>query len=187
MCIGSVYCILFHWSSLSFMPPSLFPDLPDHSRLWVYTAAEPLSRAVQADLIERLQAFMDDWTSHQRPVRARATIQDDRFVMLAATVDDGDVSGCGIDASVNAIDDAAGNLDVRWAGPLDVIYRDSNGKVDIVSRASFRELIANGAVTEETHVFDPSLTTLAELRKGQFEQQAADAWHGRVFQIPSAA
>jgi len=166
---------------------NLFSNLPDHTRLWVYVAAEPLSDDVQNRLQQQLDAFLDGWTSHQRPVRGQATIQDDRIVMIAATVDGGNVSGCGIDASVNALEEAAGDLGISWASPLDIVYRDPTGRVCVTSRPAFRTLVSNGDVTGDTPVFDPSITRLEALRSGEFERPAADSWHNRIFQIPATA
>ena len=166
---------------------NLFSNLPDHARLWVYVAEEPLSDDVQVRLQQQLDAFLDGWTSHRRPVHGQATIEDDCIVMIAATVDEGNVSGCGIDASVNALEEAAGNLGISWASPLDIVYRDPTGRVCVTSRPAFRTLVSNGDVTGDTPVFDPSITRLEALRSGEFERPAADSWHNRIFQIPAPA
>lgn len=165
----------------------LFPSLPDHTRLWVYVAAEPLSDDVQDQLRKQLDAFLAGWTSHQYPVRGQASVQDDRIVMIAATVDGGTVSGCGIDASVNALEEAASDLGISWASPLDIVYRDANGRVCVASRSAFRTLVSNNDITGATPVFDPSITRLEALRAGEFERPAVDSWHSRIFQIPAAA
>ncbi len=167
--------------------PSDFSALPDTARLWVYVAAESFSPEVRSALSERVDRFLDGWRSHQRPVQGEAAIREDRFLLLAATLDGGDVSGCGIDASVHAIDEAAQALGISWAAPLNVVYRNVEGTVEVVSRSAFRRLVAEGAVTGTTPVFDPSITGLQELRAGAFEQPASASWHGRVFQIPEPA
>lgn len=164
--------------------PSEFSTLPDSARLWVYVASEPFSPEVRSALSTRVDRFLRDWTSHQRPVQGAAAIREDRFLLLAATLADGDVSGCGIDASVHAIDEAAQALGISWAAPLDVVYRTDEGNVDIVSRGEFRRRVAEKTVTGDTPVFDPSITRLEALREGAFEQPASTSWHGRVFQIP---
>lgn len=166
---------------------NLFSDFPDSTRLWVYVAAEPLSEDVQEALQHRLDAFLDGWVSHQRPVRGRAVIRDNRVVMIAATVEGGNVSGCGIDASVHALDEASVDLDISWAGPLDIVYRDAAGDVCVTSRSAFRDLVAEGEVTGETPVLDPSVTRVEAVRTGAFEREAADSWHARIFKIPAAA
>lgn len=165
----------------------LFPDLPGDAQVWINVASHDLSANVQDAFMERLEAFMDTWTSHQRPVRSAVTIRDDRFLILAATVDDSSVSGCGIDSAVNAIQGIAADLGVQWAPGLSVAYRDGDGDVHTVSRSAFRKKAENGEVHAETIVFDPSVSTLGELRDGQFESRAADAWHSRAFPLAEPA
>lgn len=167
---------------------TLFPDLPDEARCWVYTSAAPLSASTQEALSEQVRSFLEDWSSHNRPVRGAATVLYDRFLVLAATLEgDGDISGCGIDASTHAIDEAADTLGVEWAPSLHVVYRTSDGTVEAVSRSTFRTQVEEGTVTASTVVFDPSVTTLGEVRSGEFEQPAGESWHARIFRIPEPA
>ena len=98
-----------------------------------------------------------------------------------------EISGCGIDASVHATEEAAGRLGVAWSSPLLVLYRDTDGAVRNLPRSAFRKLVADGTVTAETPVFDVSLTTLGQLRSGAFEKPAGASWHARVFRIPQPA
>lgn len=166
----------------------LFPDLPDDARCWIYTSDAPLAPETQAALVERVDAFLEDWASHNRPVQGRATVLYDRFLVLAATLPDGgDISGCGIDASTHALDEAAAALGVTWAPSLHVVYRTPDGTVDTVSRSTFRARIDDGTVTVDTAVFDPSVTTLGAVRDGAFEQPAGTSWHARVFSLPEPA
>ncbi len=168
-------------------PPS-FSALPDDARLWIHATAAPLDDATQSALLDRLSAFMDGWTSHQQPVEGAATILDDRFLVVAAApVGGGDISGCGIDDLAHAIDDAASALDVDWVPSLHVLYRTADGGVAAVSRRTFQQRAGDGAVTADTPVFDPSLTTLGALREGAFEAPARESWHAQLLGTPAAS
>lgn len=164
----------------------LFPDFPSEARCWIYAAAHPLDADTQTALLDHLNAFFDTWTSHQRSVTGAAAIRDDRFLLVAATVPDGTISGCGIDSLTHAVEDAAEDMGLAWAPALHVWYRDDTGQVQSVSRPAFRSLVQEEVVTATTPVFDPSLTTLSEVRSS-FEQPAGDSWHGRLFRIPAPA
>lgn len=168
-------------------PSELFPALPDDARCWVHTAAKPLSDDTQQALLDRLQSFIDGWTSHGRPVQGRATVLDDRFLVLAATVEGDDLSGCGIDSAVHAIDAAAVDLQIDWAPSLHVVYRRPDGEIEVLPRPAFRRRVDAGEVRADTPVFDPSVRTLGAVRQGDFEQPAGSSWHARTFQIPEAA
>lgn len=164
-----------------------FSSFPHTARLWVYAADAPLDEATAATIHEQLDAFMDDWTSHGRPVEGAAHIEEGRFILIAATIHGGDISGCGIDASVHAVEQAAQAAGIAWIPSLHVIYRDAEGQVQHVSRSAFRALAEEGTVTADTPVFDPSITTVGALRAGAFEQRAGDAWHARAFDLAQPA
>ena len=163
---------------------TLFPTLPDDARCWIYTADHALSEAEQETLLDKLQSFFAGWTSHQRPVQGEALLVEGRFVILAAALAEGDISGCGIDKSVHLIEAVAQEMGFAWISPLQVFFRDADGSVQHTSRPAFRRLVGEGTITAETTVFDVSLTTLGALRQGAFELPAGASWHARVFRIP---
>lgn len=160
--------------------------LPDSARLWIFTADRPLSNAVADTLRERVDAFLTEWASHGRAVPGDAAVLHDRFLAVAAHLEGG-VSGCGIDSMTHAIEEIASDLGFTWLDGLHVAYRDENGDVQAVPRPAFRGLVRDGAVTAETPVFVTTLDTLGDLRTGGLERPAAEAWHARVFRIPTPA
>ncbi len=166
--------------------PELFPTLPDAARCWIYIADRRLTEAEQASLLDALTPFFKGWASHGRPVQGAATCLDDRFLVVAgALTQEGTISGCGIDASVHAVEEAAARLGVKWASPLLVFFRNAQGHVDSLPRSAFKRLVADGTVTAQTRVFDVSLMMLGQLRNGGFEKPAGASWHARVFRIPN--
>lgn len=162
-------------------------DLPDDARLWVYAADRDLNDLEEKRVAEILSDFCRSWTSHGRRVQSAADVLEGRFAVIAGMIPDGDVSGCGIDASVHALDRAASELALQWLPGVMVHYRDENGVIRSIPRSKFRELVRSGTVTSATHVFDLSIQTLGQLRAGMLEQSAGDTWHARVFRIAQPA
>ncbi|HYE96438.1 MAG TPA: hypothetical protein VD962_09530 [Rubricoccaceae bacterium] len=154
-------------------------SLPDDARLWLFAADRALSLEEQTALLDVLRPFFAGWTSHGRPVTGAAEVLEDRVVALGATLS-GDLSGCGIDQMQHALDEGAARLGVAWLSPLDVAYRDGNGW-HTVSRAAFRALAREGAVTPDTHVLDVTAATVGDLRANGVVRPAHAAWHGRAF------
>jgi len=163
-------------------PP--FPAFPDDASLWIYVADRALSNEEQTRLLERLQPFFAQWTAHGHRVRGEALILHDRFLLVAGFVPDGELSGCGIDASIQAIKEAFAALPTGFLPALDVLFRDGDGVIRSVPRPVFRRLVRSGAVTAATTIFDPSITTVKALREGGFEKPAGRSWHAKVFRIP---
>ncbi len=160
--------------------------LPPHARLWIYATCEPLAPdAVQA-LGRALAEFTDGWTSHGRAVHAASDVRGERLVLLAGHVPGADqVSGCGIDASVHAVEQAAASLHIELAQALDVVYRTSDGRIDVLPRPAFKQMARDGKVDASTPVFNLTATTVGDLER--LERPASDSWHARLLPSPSAA
>lgn len=164
---------------------SLFPSLPDAARVWIYTADRALGPTERATLLDAIGPFLAAWSSHRRPVLGEAAVLEDRFLVVAAHVADGDLSGCGIDKSVHEIEQLGSRFGIAWRGALDVAWRNEKGEVEVSSRADFRSAIGSGRVGARTPVFDTSITELGAFRSTGFPRPAAESWHGRVFRIVS--
>ena len=165
----------------------LFQDLPAHSRLWIYSIDRSLNQETEAMIDARLSKFMAGWQSHGRKVTGRFAIVDHRFILIAAEIPEAEISGCGIDASVHALEDVGRQLGFNLLTGLDVLYRGQDGTIQNVPRAAFRKLVRSEQVTGETMVFDTSLVKLEQLRQGAFELPAHASWHAMVFRIPATS
>ena len=157
--------------------------LPDDARVWMYATDRELNELEENRVREILEGFCSGWTSHGRSVQSAADVIEGRFAVIAGCIEGGDVSGCGIDKSVHALEKAASELAFEWLPGLLVHYRGGKGVPRSVTRQEFRDLVQSGAVSADTPVFDFSIETLGKLRNGAFERRAGDAWHARVFRI----
>ncbi len=158
-----------------------FSALPDSARLWVFPFDRALTPADSRRLTTTIETFIATWTSHGRPVEAAAEIRDDHFLLVAAQIPGGDVSGCGIDALLHALTSVLADSGAQLASGLAVAFRNAAGRVEVWSRQAFKEAAREGRVSPETPVFDASLTLLKALRGGAFEQPAGDTWLARFF------
>lgn len=164
--------------------PGLFTHLPDDARIWIYAADRDLNELEENRVVEILQEFCASWESHGRPVASGATMVESRFAVISGHIPGGDISGCGIDASVHALDNARAELGIEWLPSLLVHYRDANQVIRSVSRAQFRVSAEAGEVHLETTVFDLEVQRLGDMRAGKFEQPAGATWHRHAFSLP---
>ena len=162
-------------------------SLPDSARIWIYAADRTLDESEGKRLVEFLESFCAEWRYHGRKVNSAAAVLNGRFAVLAGVTAEGDISGCGIDSSVHALERAAAELSLQWLPGLYVHFRESNGSIRSVTRPNFRALAASGDVGPATPVFDLSVDSLGALRAGMFEQPAGSTWHGRVFRLAEAS
>jgi hypothetical protein len=158
---------------------TLFEHLPDSAHCWLYAASRSLTAAEAGDLLTALHPFRAAWTTHGRPVESGATVVDNRVLVLAAHVPDGDMSGCGIDKSLHALDGFAAQAGFSWVSGLMIVFRTRAGSLETISRAGFAELASNGDVDGHTPVIDLSVRSLGDLRKQGLERPAASSWHAK--------
>ncbi|MEM9998793.1 MAG: hypothetical protein AAF809_13910 [Bacteroidota bacterium] len=165
----------------------LLTPLPDAARLWIFTSTAPLTADNQAALLAQVNRFLDRWTSHERPVRAAATVLHDRFLAVGAVIEEGapnaGVSGCGIDKLTHAAAEAGAALGTSWADGLLVVFEDTDGRVRVVPRREFRALGRTGDVHADTAVFVTTLDTVGALRAESLRRPAHESWHGRTFRL----
>ena len=169
------------------MDTSTVHQMPSQARLWVYATDRPLAANEIVLIDSALHAFISNWQSHGRPVKAAFDIVHGRFIMISAMIPEAEISGCGIDASVHALERIASDQGFVILSGMHVLYRDTSNDICAVSRSEFRKLVKEGHITGETIVFDTSLTQLEQLKNQQFELPAYHAWHAMVFRIPTTS
>lgn len=163
------------------MPPLTSSPLPDDSPLWVYTTDRALTDAETDRLSDFMEQFLAQWESHDRPVTGAFEIREDRFLLVAGHLEEGDISGCGIDESVRVIERIGSEMGFSWLPSLHVFYRSEQGRVKAVPRGEFRSLVESSTVTPETSVFDVAIDELGTLRSDGLERPARESWHASVF------
>jgi hypothetical protein len=162
------------------MNQEVLPSLPAAASVWIYAADRDLTADEVDILYARLAEFIDSWKTHGRSVQGEAAIVAERFVVIGGYLEGGDISGCGIDASTGALNEASGALGFGWEPLLNVFYRDAENRIRAVSRQEFRSLAGSGAIHAATRVFDPAVSTLGQLRAQGLERPAGLSWHSRL-------
>lgn len=170
------------------MPAVPFDRMPDDARLWVFGAPHPLAGDDAGALLERVDAFLDQWAAHGAPVVGARDFRHGQFLLIASDERATGVSGCSIDSLFHALAGVERELgtDLRGTSSF-VFYRDAEGNVQSATRPVFRQLAATAQVGEDTPVFDNTVSTVGDLRAGGWEKRFGDAWHARAFPIGAAA
>lgn len=165
---------------------TLFEQLPDTSQTWLYASDRVISEEESHALLSTLHQFRDAWTTHGRRVESGVELLENCVLILAAHVPDGDMSGCGIDKSLHAMDAVARDAGFSWVSGLTVVYRTQDGLLHTTSRVDFAHMAAQGEITPRTTVVDLSIRSLGELRSGGIERPAGSSWHSKYFTtVPS--
>ena len=153
-------------------------SLPDHARVWVYTADRQLDDAEVADLTARLRAFTERWTAHRRELAAHGEVRHGRFVILAVDERQAGASGCSIDASVRFLQGCGRDLGVDFFDRM-TFFADNGAGYLPYPRDKFAEAYRRGELDDTSPVIDPLVKTKAEL-DAAFVKPLAESWHARM-------
>lgn len=162
------------------MPKIAFTQLPDTARLWVFAAEDALPDAARDRVLATVDALLHDWTAHGRPVVAARDWREDRFLFIGVDEAATQLSGCSIDGMVRTLKQLGGELGIELVDSPPVWYRRGE-TITTATRETFEGLAAAGAVGPDTVVFDLTIPTVGDLRRGRWELPARDAWHGQAF------
>ena len=163
------------------MPRVLFDELPPDARVWIFGAERPLVDTERARVLDEVDAFIGQWAAHDVPLTTARDLRYDQFIFVA--VDEraaAGASGCSIDALVRRMKGLQAGLGVELVNHAPVLYRDG-ADIARVSRERFADLVESGSISQETVVFDNTVTTVGAVRDGRWELPAANSWHGRAF------
>ncbi len=161
------------------MPLVPFAALPDEARLWVFSAAAPVTGVAADVLLREVDAHLLQWRAHGVPLVCARDWRDDRFLAVGVDEAASNASGCSIDALFHALRDLESQLGTSLVGHGAVYWRDTHGVVQVADRPTFRAAAASGAVRADTLVFDPTITTVGTWRR-EFEKPVGASWHARL-------
>ncbi len=132
---------------------------PDESRVWVYQADRPFADEDIIPANEDIEAFCDQWTSHNRELRALGGIMHDLFVVLVADETHASASGCSIDKSVAFVKSLEQKYGRKLLDRHTVAWLDDREQIHLTPLSELKQAVADGKLTMETRVFDNLVAT----------------------------
>jgi hypothetical protein len=137
---------------------SLFPELPDSSRIWLHLANRKLVASEEQFLKEELIVFLDSWSAHGKRLQCNATLLFSQYLIFSVDENIESASGCSIDSSVHFAKRMGSELGIDFFTRLEVLVIEEN---------ETRLLSYFDAVAQKAPFINPQITQLSELRSMQ--------------------
>ena len=137
---------------------SLFPELPDSSRIWLHLANRKLVASEEQFLKEQLTVFLDSWSAHGKRLQCNATLLFSQYLIFSVDENIESASGCSIDSSVHFAKRMGSELGIDFFTRLEVLVVEGNDT---------RLLSYFDAVAQKATFINPQITQLSELRSMQ--------------------
>lgn len=156
-------------------------QMADESRVWIYQGEREYSTVEIEALKKRVSTFVESWTSHSKLVKANYELRYNRFLVLMLDESHVAAGGCSIDSSVHFIKSLESEFQNSMTDRMKFAFKIGE-RVEVVSRNEFEKLLDEGAITEDTTVFNNLVTTKRELDTN-WEVPLKKSWHRQFFGV----
>jgi hypothetical protein len=134
---------------------NLFPELPDHSRVWLYLANRKLDSTELHYAEEQLQSFLKSWAAHGKNLFCDGRFLFDQYLVLVVDEKQESASGCSIDSSVRFVKSLGNELGVDFFNRMNVLeFEDEK-----TNTTNYFE-----AIEKKRTFLNPLIESLSELR-----------------------
>ena len=134
---------------------NLFPELPDHSRVWLYLANRKLDSTELHYAEEQLQSFLKSWAAHGKNLFCDGRFLFDQYLVLVVNEKQESASGCSIDSSVRFVKSIGNELGVDFFNRMNVLEFDG----EKTNTTNYFE-----AIEKKRTFLNPLIESLSELR-----------------------
>lgn len=142
-------------------------QLSPASRVWVYQSSRDFTTAESVIISNKINSFINQWTSHKLDVTGHGSLHYNRFIVLMADETHVGLGGCSVDSSVHFIRQLEKDFNTKLLDRWRIAYKHED-TIKTCSREELEHLITTGEVNDETIVFNNLVQT-----KSEFETQ----WH----------
>ena len=154
-----------------------FNLLPEESRVWIYQANRSFTDEEIAEIENKLNIFIDNWTAHGSDLQSGYLIKYKRFIVIGLNQNLNKATGCSIDASVHFIQQLEKEYNVDLMDKMNVSYKQGD-YIAYKPLSDFRKMAKDRAVSKNTIVFNNLVANKAEFEE-HWEVPASESWHAR--------
>ena len=154
-----------------------FKKLPEESRVWIYQANRSFTESEIAEIENKLNIFIENWTAHGSDLQSGYLIKYKRFIVIGLNQNLNKATGCSIDASVHFIQQLEKEYQVDLMDKMNVSYKQGDF-IAYKSLADFKQMAKDKAISKNTIVFNNLVNNIAEFNE-YWEVPASESWHAR--------
>jgi hypothetical protein len=143
------------------------------NRVWTFIISKTLSKEELNSLNELGNKFVLGWTAHEQQLTASFEIIGDKIIVVKVNENVTEASGCSIDKLTRFIKETEKLFSIELLNRLLVAYKTNTG-IEIVHSSKIKELLAENKISENTIVYNTSVSNQKEFNN--WEQELKNTW-----------
>ena len=155
-----------------------FDEISDDARIWIYQSNKLFSNDQIKIIKDRIQDFLNSWTSHGNELKVASKIKYSYFISIALDQNTSLATGCSIDKMVHFIKNLENEFGVRLLDRLDISYKINN-EIFISNLKDFKDKILEKKIDNTTIVFNNLINLKSDLANN-WEIPLSKSWHKQL-------
>ena len=143
------------------------------NRVWTFIISKTLSKEELNSLNDLGNKFVLGWTAHEQQLTASFEIIGDKIIIVKVNENVTEASGCSIDKLTRFIKETEKQFSIELLNRLLVAYKTNTG-IEIVHSSKIKELLAENKISENTIVYNTSVSDQKEFNN--WEQELKNTW-----------
>ncbi len=143
------------------------------NRVWTFIISKTLSKEDLNSLNDLGNKFVLGWTAHEQQLTASFEIIGDKIIVVKVNENVTEASGCSIDKLTRFIKETEKLFSIELLNRLLVAYKTNTG-IEIVHSSKIKELLAENKISENTIVYNTSVSDQKEFNN--WEQELKNTW-----------
>ncbi len=132
-------------------------------KVWIYILSKDLSIGERTQFTTNCKTFVDSWTAHDQKLNASFELYKDRMLVMKVDESAYNASGCSIDKLQRFIQVQEKELGIELLNRFLVALEVYDGLM-IVHSSHIKDLLSQNTITENTPVFDTTISSSEELK-----------------------
>ena len=151
-----------------------FEDLSLDSRIWLFQSDRLLSQSVRKEIDQKMNSFINQWSSHGKQMHGSHTIVYNCFVIIAADEQRQSASGCSIDSFTALFKEFGHRYQLSFFDRFSIACK-ANNDVRLMKLDQFKRALDSGELGGGSIVFNHLISSKVDLFSS-WEIAVKDSW-----------
>lgn len=151
-----------------------FEDLSLDSRIWLFQSDRLLSQSVRKEIDQKMNSFINQWSTHGKQMHGSHTIVYNCFVIIAVDEQRQSASGCSIDSFTALFKEFGHRYQLSFFDRFSIACK-ANNDVRLMKLDQFKRALDSGELGGESIVFNHLISSKVDLFSS-WEIAVKDSW-----------
>jgi len=151
-----------------------FTSQPDNAKVWVYQSSSELTNEDLSQISEIGDFFLNQWESHNLPVKGSLDVYNNRFIVISAFSDEDAMCGRAQDSQMKLIKELEEVVEGKLTDRMLVFYEE-NSEIKSFHFSDLNTLLSESKITTDTIIYNSLVASKKEF-ESSWKEGLKNTW-----------